>query len=122
MLKQPEKDDDTFALNLTSARGDDIDGDRAIQDEITAAVGRIIENRSAIEQAKGMIMLIYGIDAEAAFEMLAQRSQNNNVKLRSLAHQIVTDFVALNSGETLPPLSAYHDVVSTAHLRVDAWP
>ena len=42
-----------------------------------------------IEQAKGMLMAIYGIDAAAAFDLLKWRSQETNVKLRSLAEQIV---------------------------------
>jgi ANTAR domain len=45
-----------------------------------------------IEQAKGMLMLVYGLDEDAAFDLLRWRSQSTNVKLRLLAEQIVRNF------------------------------
>src|SRR6476659_896419 len=38
-----------------------------------------------IEQAKGAMMIIYGITADAAFALLRWHSQRRNVKLRSIA-------------------------------------
>jgi hypothetical protein len=69
--------------------------ERARQDQVTAAVARITESRSAIEQTKGMLMLVYGIDDPTAFELLKWRSQETNVKLRFLAEQVATE--SLNS-------------------------
>jgi PAS domain S-box-containing protein len=94
--------------------------ERARQDQVTAAVTRIAESRSGIEQTKGMLMLVYGIDEPTAFELLKWRSQQANVKLRVLAEQVATEFLELSRGETLPPRSAYDNVVLTAHLRIDA--
>ena len=94
--------------------------ERARQDQVTAAVTRITESRSGIEQTKGMLMLVYGIDEPTAFELLKWRSQEANVKLRLLAEQIATGFLELSRGEMLPPRSAYNNVVLTAHLRIDA--
>lgn len=94
--------------------------ERARQDQVTAAVARIAENRSGIEQTKGMLMLVYGIDEPAAFELLKWRSQEANVKLRFLAEQIATDFLELSRGETVPARSAYDKLLLTAHLRIDA--
>ena len=65
-------------------------------------------------------MLVYGIDEPTAFELLKWRSQEANVKLRLLAEQIATGFLELGGGETLPPRSAYDNVLLTAHLRIDA--
>jgi AmiR/NasT family two-component response regulator len=48
-----------------------------------------------IEQAKGMLMLVYGLDAAAAFDLLRWRSQESNIKLRRLAQQLVEDFRAI---------------------------
>ena len=90
------------------------------QDEVTAAVTLIAEHRGGIEQAKGMLMLVYGMDAQAAFELLKWRSQETNTKLRLLARQVVADFVALSGRETLPPRTAFDNVLFTAHLGVDA--
>jgi hypothetical protein len=94
--------------------------ERTHQDRVTAAVTRITETRAAIDQAKGMLMLIYGIDGPAAFELLKWRSQEANVKLRVLAKQIAADFLALSGRETLPPRSVYDNILLTAHLRINA--
>ena len=45
---------------------------------------RALISRSAIDQAKGMLMLVYGLDAEAAFAMLAWHSRKSRVPLREL--------------------------------------
>src|ERR1700758_2490370 len=66
--------------------------DRAREDLISARVAEITERRAVIEQAKGMLMLIYGLDDDAAFDVLRWRSQSSNVKLRRLAEKIVEDF------------------------------
>ena len=94
--------------------------ERARQDQVTAAVTRIAEDRAGIEQAKGMLMVIYGIDELAAFQLLKWRSQETNVKLRILAEQIAADFTSLSGTETLPPRSAFDNLLLTAHLRINA--
>jgi hypothetical protein len=94
--------------------------ERERQDQVTAAVTVIAEARAGIEQAKGMLMLIYGMDEAAAFELLKWRSQETNVKLRLLAAQVAADFVALSGSEELPPRSAYDKLLLTAHLRINA--
>jgi len=43
---------------------------------------------------KGVLMLIYRIDADAALDLLRWRSQQSNIKLRRLAAQIIADFSA----------------------------
>jgi PAS domain S-box-containing protein len=102
-----------FYIDVTPA-------ERARQDQLTAAVARFTENRSAIEQTKGMLMLLYGINESTAFQLLKWRSQEANVKLRPLAVQIATEFLGLSQGETLPPRSAFDNILLSAHLRIDA--
>lgn len=46
-------------------------------------------HRAPIEQAKGMLMAIHRIDADAAFDMLIELSQSRNVKIRDLAVDLV---------------------------------
>lgn len=94
--------------------------ERERQHQMTAAVTKITEGRAAIEQAKGMLMLIYGMNEPAAFELLKWRSQETNVKLRPLAGQVAADFVAISGSENLPPRSTYDNLLLTAHLRVTA--
>ena len=49
------------------------------------AVVQAAKHRAAIEQAKGIIMATYRIDADAAFELLRRHSQNTNTKVHDLA-------------------------------------
>jgi hypothetical protein len=92
---------------------------RQHRDEIvTEAVAEIAEARGVIEQAKGMLMLIYRITADSAFELLRWRSQETNTKLRVLAEQIAKDFLDLDYEDTLPPRGTYDRLLLTAHLRV----
>lgn len=88
------------------------------QQTISLAVAEIAENRSAIEQAKGMLMLIYRLDADRAFDLLKWRSQETNTRLRNLAVQLTTDFLALDYDDTLPTRAAFDEVLLTAHLRI----
>jgi hypothetical protein len=90
------------------------------QNEVTAAVTRIAEARADIEQAKGMLMLIYGMEEAAAFDLLKWRSQETNVKLRLLAAQVAADFLAHTGSEEFPPRSGYDKLLLTAHLRINA--
>ena len=48
-----------------------------------------LENRAPIEQAKGMLMALHGIDAGAAFDMLRQESQAKNIRLHVIASDLV---------------------------------
>ena len=92
---------------------------QGVHDEIvTEAVAEIAEARGGIEQTKGMLMLIYRITADSAFELLKWRSQETNTKLRVLAEQIAKDFKQLEYDEVLPPRAVYDRLLLTAHLRV----
>jgi hypothetical protein len=84
---------------------------------VSEAVAEIAEARGGIEQAKGMLMLLYRISADSAFELLKWRSQETNTKLRTLAEQIVKDFLDLQYDEVLPPRIVYDRLLLTAHLR-----
>ncbi|MFG1930464.1 PAS and ANTAR domain-containing protein [Mycobacterium sp. NPDC048908] len=91
---------------------------RAHDERLSEAVAEIAQARSGIEQAKGMLMLVYRISADSAFELLKWRSQETNTKLRALAEQIVHDFLDLPYDEVLPARSVYDRLLLTAHLRV----
>jgi ANTAR domain/PAS fold len=93
----------------------DASPERAQEDLVTARLAEIRENRAAIEQAKGMLMLVYRINEDAAFNLLKWLSQEANVKLRLLAEQIAEDFV----GAGLPLNSQEFDhLLLTAHQRI----
>jgi fructose-specific component phosphotransferase system IIB-like protein len=92
----------------------------AREETVTEAVAEIAEARGGIEQAKGMLMLIYRITADSAFELLKWRSQECNVKLRVLAEQIAKDFLDLSYDEVLPTRPEYDRLLLTAHLRLES--
>ena len=54
-----------------------------------AAVAASAAARETIEQAKGILMLGYGLDSDAAFAMLRWWSRNRNVKVRDLAERLI---------------------------------
>jgi anti-anti-sigma factor len=63
---------------------------RARTREVTRMLRKAADSRAAIEQAKGALMLLYGLDAQTAFALLSWHSQHANVKLRELARRVVT--------------------------------
>ena len=98
------------SLNIYGRRPDAFtEQDEAVVDALTAALARAIgdyarfrhardladglrealESRAPIEQAKGMLMAIHRIDADAAFQMLAENSQRSNRKLRVVAKELL---------------------------------
>ena len=85
---------------------------------ISDAVAEIAANRAVIEQVKGVLMMVYRIDADAAFDLLKWRSQEANVKLRALAEQLLSDFRALNYDDTLPGRAIFNQLLLTVHNRV----
>lgn len=51
---------------------------------------RAVDARKLIGQAQGMLMERYGLDADKAFQVLIRYSQDNNIKLRDIAHTVTT--------------------------------
>ena len=90
--------------------------DQEREDIVTARLAEIAEQRASIEQAKGMLMLIYGIGDSAAFELLKWLSQQENVKLRPLAERICEDF--RGAAPSLMSQSDFDHLLLTAHHRV----
>jgi ANTAR domain/PAS fold len=85
-------------------------------------VSTISERRAVINQAIGMLMLGYGVPADRAFEILAWRSQETNVKLRDIATRLVD---AVTAASLLPSgaASRLDNMLLTAHQPVsDAVP
>lgn len=77
--------DVTEPLRRTSAR---------VVDE---ALEQISQSRAVIEQAKGALMLRFGLDADEAFALLRGSSQQANVKLRDVAGLLLEAIVETGS-------------------------
>lgn len=71
----------------------------AERDMVGQLLPELIEARAVIEQAKGVLMRMYRISAEQAFQVLRWRSQETNIKLRVLAERLITEL------PTIPPAS-----------------
>ena len=57
-----------------------------------------IASRAVIEQAKGVLMATRRLDEQAAFEWLRQTSQTRNVKVRTLAEQVLVGLSCTDGG------------------------
>ena len=55
-----------------------------------AALQGKLASLAAIEQAKGALMVTYGLSADAAFALLRFHSQKRNVKIRAIADELTT--------------------------------
>jgi AmiR/NasT family two-component response regulator len=60
-----------------------------VQDQVGAELQNIVAKREVIEQAKGMLMAVYDVTADAAFDVLRWRSQEMNVKVQEIAGEVV---------------------------------
>jgi PAS domain S-box-containing protein len=88
---------------------------------VTDAVAEFAENRAVIEQAKGILMYVYRITADAAFQLLVWRSQESQLKLRVLAQQVVTDIQSVEFDEdSRRSRERFDQLFLTAHNRVEA--
>ena len=93
--------------------------DAARQEVLDSALPDLFENRSAIEQAKGVLMYVYRVSADQAFRVLQWRSQETNTKLRALAGQIVDEVASLPPVSTAAQ-SQFDHLLLTVHERVPA--
>jgi hypothetical protein len=90
------------------------------QAAIDEAVAEFAENRAVIEQVKGVLMFVYHIDADTAFGLLKWRSQETNVKLRTLAEQLQEDINTIGRHENLTYRATFDRFLLTSHQRVRA--
>ena len=59
--------------------------------ELSTNLAKAMESRAVIEQAKGVLMSTRRVSADEAFDVLRQRSQQENRKLRLVAEDIVEE-------------------------------
>ena len=77
---------------IRQVRGYLIDVTDSLHRDIAAAtsfaVEQSAETRAEIEQAKGALMITYGLDEDEAFALLRWHSQHSNIKVRDIAAAI----------------------------------
>jgi anti-anti-sigma regulatory factor len=72
-----------FLVDTTTAQ------DTLVAERVNAELTVALESHAVIDQAKGILMLTYGVDEDAAFGILRQSSQRHNVRIRELADDVV---------------------------------
>ncbi len=77
------------------------------EEAVQAALSAALDGRDTIEQAKGMLMLLYALSADQAFALLGWWSSNRNVRVRVLAERLVD--AATRGGFAQPGLRVAFD-------------
>ncbi|MEV0032028.1 PAS and ANTAR domain-containing protein [Nocardia sp. NPDC050793] len=86
------------------------------QETLDDTLPELYEARAVIEQAKGALMLVYGVSAEQAFRVLSWRSQETNVKLRALAAQLIAEMSTVTQA-AVGVRTEFDHLLLTAHER-----
>jgi hypothetical protein len=97
--------------------------DEAREVSITKAIAEIADNRALIEQAKGVLMYVYQVDADAAFDVLKWRSQETKVELCALAEQLLADIRTLghdDGSRSYGSIFEFDRLLLTTHERMRA--
>ena len=79
---------------------------------------QIAANRVNIEQAKGVLMFIYDVDADTAYELLRAKARSIRSSLRDMCHQLMFDLRALTPDERLDLQSACDRLLISVHERI----
>jgi PAS domain S-box-containing protein len=82
-----------FYIDITDSHTSDV------KDSVDEVVAELALSRAVIEQAKGALMLVYGISADRAFDILTWRSQDTNTRLRTIAESFVAGLADLDPDE-----------------------
>jgi hypothetical protein len=72
-----------FYIDMTDAYESDVN------DRLSKVLGDVSAARATIEQAKGILMFVYALTADRAFDLLQWRSQETNIKVRDLSSTLV---------------------------------
>ncbi|RJQ75194.1 ANTAR domain-containing protein [Pseudonocardiaceae bacterium YIM PH 21723] len=84
------------------------------QQVLSETLPGLVDARAGIEQAKGALMLVYGISADQAFGVLQWRSQETNTKLRVLAGKLANALSTLGGGP-LQQRTRFDHLLLTVH-------
>lgn len=108
--------DDSGAVVGTAGYYIDVSGSAAEyrREAIDTALPDLLAARAEIEQAKGALMLVYAITSDQAFQVLRWRSQETNVKLRTLAERVAARLPQMAGGDAALRTRLDH-LLLTAH-------
>jgi hypothetical protein len=90
-------------LRTVSMQGFMVDVTETGRQETNEALQAALQTRSGIEQVKGALMLVHGLDADAAFDVLRSHSQIYNIKLATLVHHLLEAFRRRGNSDGISP-------------------
>ena len=88
-------------VDITDLRQD------AVHTEVDSAVGDFVAHRAGIEQAKGVLMQLYSVDADTAWALLRAFSEDTNRKVRDIARVLVEAAADDRTPNKRRPVSAH---------------
>jgi len=88
-------------VDITDLRKD------AVHTEVDFAVGDFVAHRAGIEQAKGVLMQLYSVDADTAWALLRAFSEDTNRKVRDIARVLIEAATTDRTPTKRRPVSAH---------------
>jgi hypothetical protein len=104
--------DDTRTVALHGFMVDVTGSDR---EATKTALEAVLRTRAGIEQVKGALMLVHGLDADAAFDILVGHSQAYNRKLSALVADLLLAFRQRSGSESITPSQLDQMLWDAAH-------
>lgn len=99
-----------FYIDITDSFAADL------RETVTEEIEMVLAHREVIDIAKGMLMAIYRISADAAFGLLRWRSQELNTKLFAIAERLVAELPEILDTTPAPTTTVDHYLMN---LRFD---
>ncbi|GAA5113059.1 PAS and ANTAR domain-containing protein [Alloalcanivorax gelatiniphagus] len=91
----------------------------AVDVELEKVVGDFLDHRAVIEQAKGVLVQLYSVDADTAWLLLRAFSTDSNRKVRDIAQRLVAA-----AGDDRTPVKhrspSAHDMLERLYADADA--
>jgi len=111
------------AGELIGTTGFYVDITDTIESEVRSSLSDVLPEfaaaREMIDRAKGVIMFVYGVSADRAFDILRWRSQETNTKLREIAEQLLHDLTT-EGRELIPEKNRelFDHILLTTHRHI----
>lgn len=90
--------------------------DNEVETSVAAQLHRLTTTQPHIEQAKGMLMVMYGIPEAQALDLLAWRSQDTGIDIKTIAERLV-DAVGSGHSSSPPVRERFDHLLLTSHTQ-----
>ena len=101
-------------IDVTDMRRDAVSA--GVSARVGSAVDDFVGHRAVIEQAKGVLMQLYSIDADTAWAVVLAFSQDTNRKVRDIA-EVLVEAAAVDRTPTKTYAGSAHEVLEHLYER-----